>query len=296
MPSETSTTPLPVAHGPVSELGESPVWDPEAGTVLWVDIPAGIIRTAALLADGGLGAIEEVRLTPPVSAVALTDQGGWLVTTGSRCVLRSSDGGLTALPETPIPDGSRLNDGATDPRGRYLVGSCRAGNDSPGEVLVRLDPGEAVVVDDDLTLSNGIAWSADGTTMYSVDSLRHVVHRRAYDPETGATGARSVWLRIPEGIPDGLCVDEEDHVWIALWGAGEVRRYAPTGEHAGVLRIPAPNPTSVAFAGPDLGTLLITTATEGMSPAEREEHPDAGRVFTARPGVRGLPVPPFRTR
>jgi sugar lactone lactonase YvrE len=284
-----------LANATVSTLGESPVWDPVDETVLWVDVPVGIVHVGTLEATDEVAVHKTIEADRPVSSIAITERGGWLMATGDECVLRESDGTIGRRVRLPLPSGSRLNDGGTDPAGRYLVGSCREGEGAAQEVLLRLSAdGSTTTIDNDLTLSNGLAWSVDGTTMYSVDSLRGRIYRRAYDSDSGAAGPRSEWLVVTEGIPDGMCVDEEDHVWVAIWGRGEVRRYSPDGALAALVHVPAPHTTSVAFAGPELHLLLITSATEGLTAAERARFPDAGCLFAVRPPVRGAPVAPWR--
>lgn len=166
------------------------------------------------------------------------------------------------------------------------------------EVLARLDGATITVLDGDLTLSNGLAWSPDGRRLYSVDSVPGVVYARDYDPAAGTTGPRSVFLSVGDGTPDGLCVDAAGHMWIAIWGAGQVRCHAPDGTRRAVVEVAAPHTSSVAFAGPALDVLVITTATEDLSAAQRAAHPDSGRLFTAHVGATGLPssywVPPSR--
>jgi sugar lactone lactonase YvrE len=124
-----------------------------------------------------------------------------------------------------------------------------------GEVLVRLETdGRITQLDGDLTLSNGLAWTTDGTTMYSVDTLRRTVYAREYDPVSGAVAERRVHLRLDDGFPDGIALDVEDHLWVAVWGAGEVRRFAPDGSIVDRLVVPAPHTSSIALAGEDLRT------------------------------------------
>jgi len=120
-----------------------------------------------------------------------------------------------------------------------------------------------------------------------------VVHGRSYDAETGIAGPRRDLFRVEDGVPDGLCVDAEGCLWIAIWGAGEVRRFTPDGRLVAVLAVPAPLTTSAAFVGPALDLLLVTTATRDMTPDQRAAWPDAGRLFLARPGVSGAPVAPW---
>jgi sugar lactone lactonase YvrE len=171
-------------------------------------------------------------------------------------------------------------------------GSWSFGDGSPGhQVLVRLDPGGTTVLDDDLTLSGGLAWSPDGGRMYSIDTTPRAVWVRDYDVAAGATGPRRRAFTIEDGPPDGMCADADGNLWIAIWGGGRVECRTPDGQLLATVNVAAPHPSSVTFAGPDLGILVITTAREELSPAEKAAHPQAGQLFTVRPGVRGLPVP-----
>jgi sugar lactone lactonase YvrE len=183
-----------------------------------------------------------------------------------------------------LPDGraGRLNDGAVDPAGRFLVGSL--GGDR--EILVRYEDGGCTTIDDDLTLSNGLAWSPDGTRFYSVDTNTRTVFVRNYP-----SGTREALFRLADGHPDGLCVDAAGDLWLAVWGGGRVEHRSPAGELLGVVEVDAPHTSSVAFAGPALDVLVITTATQDLSAGDLAAHPDSGRLFTARVGVAGLPTP-----
>jgi sugar lactone lactonase YvrE len=119
------------------------------------------------------------------------------------------------------------------------VGSlCLTGASSAETLAVVDSDGRVTELDDDLTLSNGLAWTADGTLLYSVDTLRQCVYRRAYDPQTGTAAQRTVFLKLRVGFPDGICLDAEEHLWVAVSGLGQVRRYTPAGSSAGSSRCP----------------------------------------------------------
>src|SRR4029453_11873326 len=137
-------------------------------------------------------------------------------------------------------------------------------------------------------LSNGLAWSADGHTMFTVDSFQRGVFRRAWDASAGTWGPRTTHLEFDVGLPDGICLDEQDHLWVAMWGLGEVRRYAPNEVMVDSVQLPAPHVSSVAFAGPELDVLVITTATHELTPDQVERFPASGALFTWKPRVRGL--------
>ena len=286
-------------------LGEGPVWDAPRSRLLWVDIDTGTVHEGRLDGD---------RITPTAShevdstvgAVAVSAAGDLLVAAARDLRVLTADG--QQLPPGPriLPAStrSRLNDGACDPAGRFLVGSLELVEPDGAQVLVRVEPDGAVtVLDDDLNLSNGLAWSPDGKVLYSIDSVPGIVYTRAYNAETGgtaepggaaetggtATGPRRELLRTG-GLPDGMCVDAEGCLWIAVWGKGEVRRYTADGELIGVIETDALNVTCPAFVGPDLDRLLITTATSGLSPEHLRGSPDSGHLLLADVGVAGLPV------
>ncbi|MEQ3552640.1 SMP-30/gluconolactonase/LRE family protein [Pseudonocardia nematodicida] len=274
-------------------LAEGPVWDAVRNRLLWVDILDGVVMQGVLDADGRIQAGPMWRSRDMIGAVAVADDGRIVVAARETIAVLRPDGSMMDGPRV-IPAGARrrLNDGAIDPGGRFVVGTLSLDKPSMGETLVRWeDDGSLTVIDGDLTLSNGVAWSADGRVMYNVDTMRGVVFTREYDPVSGAAGQRHVHLRLDGGHPDGIAVDAEDHLWIAMWGAGEVRRFSPHGSPIGRLRLPAPHSSSVAFAGPDLRTLIVTTARAELTAEQLRAAPDSGRLFSARVDVPGLPVP-----
>ncbi len=273
------------------ELAEGPVWDAARSRLLWVDIEAGLVL-AGVLGDGGVEVTGRHAFDGTVGAVAVADDGALLVAAQEHLVVVRPDGRREDGPRVvPAGSGRRLNDGSTDPAGRFLVGTMPLEGSSTAEVLVRLEADGALrALDDDLGLSNGLAWTADGRRLLSVDTARQTVFVRDYDPGTGEVGERRVHLRVPDGSPDGMALDADDHLWLAVHGAGEVRRFAPDGSLVERLTVPAPHTTCVAFGGDDLRTLVVTTAQDGLDAEQLREHPDSGRLFTARVGVPGVPV------
>jgi sugar lactone lactonase YvrE len=273
-------------------LAEGPVWDAARRRLLWVDIPRGILLQGRL--DGGRIAVTGWHaFDGMVSAVAVGTDGALLVAAQDRLIVLRPNGSRQEGPRiVPAGECRRLNDGATDPAGRFLVGTLSLGGPSTRETLVRVeDDGRITELDRDLTLSNGLAWSADGKRMYSVDTLRRTVYVRDYDPAAGAVGTRSVHLRIEGGIPDGIALDVADHLWVAVWEAGQLHRYAPDGSLADRVALPAPHTSNLAFAGDDLRTLVITTATAELNAQQETAFPNSGRLFTLTVDVPGAPVP-----
>jgi sugar lactone lactonase YvrE len=228
----------------------------------------------------------------PVGVAVPGVDGSILVATSDRLVVVAPDGERTNGPVI-VPEGvlSRTNDGACDPAGRLLVGTLALDDRTGGESLYRVeDDGSLATIDSDLTLSNGLGWSPDGSLLYSTDSAPGIIWVRDYDAGTGATGQRREHLRIEDGDPDGLCVDSRGNLWVAIWGAGEVRSFAPGGELVAVVTVPTPHPSSVAFVRDGLDTLLITTASRDLSEIELARYPDAGRLFLASVGATGTPT------
>lgn len=278
------------------QLAEGPRWDATRTRLLWVDIYAGEVLRGTV-DDAGRVTVEHRDRVDGMVGAALPSTDGGLVLAGQEHVATlDPDGTLRQGPRVvPERSGRRCNDAATDPAGRLLVGTLTMEGTSEQEVLVRLEPdGALITLDDDLGQANGIAFSTDGTRMYSVDTTRHVVHVRDYDAATGRTGPRSVHLDVGDELPDGITVDAADHLWVAVFGAGEVRRYSPASALDTVVRVPAPHTTSTALAGADLRTLVVTTASAELDDAGRDAHPLSGRLFSARVDVPGVPVVPWR--
>jgi|HubBroStandDraft_5_1064220.scaffolds.fasta_scaffold63994_2 sugar lactone lactonase YvrE len=281
-----------VASTDVFGLGEGPLWDPPRRRLLWVDVNAGTVH-AGELSGSQVVRRQSWQLDRTVGAVVSSAAGDLLVAGARALITVTAAGSVTGPAIMPEPT-RRLNDGGCDPAGNFLVGTLALDGARGHEILVRIERDETVtVVDDDLTLSNGLAWSADGTLLYSVDSVPGTVWIRSYDAATGATGPRREWLRVTDGLPDGICLDAEGYLWLAIWGAGQVRRYAPDGQLAGIVDVPAPHTSSVAFVGEGLDRLLITTAAVDLAAEQLAAFPDSGRLFLADVGVTGLPVTPW---
>ena len=292
----TATDSVILANPTTCELGEGPVWDPIREVVHWVDIRRGVVFSGRLDSHGRVTLLDHVPFPGTVGAIAVAEDGSWIVAGSHTLILHPTSGSTRELARV-IPAGRtrRTNDGKPDPAGRFLIGTLSLDDDSEHEVLTRLDDdGTLTTIDDDLTLSNGLAWSPDGSIMYSVDTLRRVVYARSYDVATGATGDRRVHIAFDDAYPDGMCSDAAGHLWIAMWGRGEVRRYTPDGDLDETIHVPAPHVSSVAFAGPDLATLIITTATQDLTEDQLAAAPLSGKLFSARPAVPGLPVPLWR--
>jgi sugar lactone lactonase YvrE len=206
-------------------------------------------------------------------------------------VLEDADGALTPLEPLWSDPGVRMNEGGCDPDGRFWCGSMAYDQRPGAATLYRLDPdGSARAVLDGVTISNGLDWSPDGSLAYYDDTATHRIDVFDYDREAGLTGGRP-FVQLPEdGNPDGLTVDAEGGIWVALFGGGAVHRYTPAGVLDGVVELPAAQVTACTFGGPRLDQLFITTSREGQAPGD---DPLAGALFRADVGVVGQPTREF---
>jgi sugar lactone lactonase YvrE len=277
------------ASGEAYALGEGPVWDGPRERVLWVDILAGTVHEGRIEGDRVVRTRSR-RFDRTVGAVVCGRTGELLVAGTESLLVVSADGEVSPGPRLlPAGSGRRLNDGACDPDGAFLVGSLDFDDRPGGEVLVRVGSDRHVTtLDEGLTLSNGLGWSPDGRLCYSIDTVPGVVYVREYRP----LGPRRVLLE-PDSAPDGMRVDADGNLWIAFWDAGEVRRYSPAGDLTGIVDVGVPHVSCPAFVGTGLDRLLITTATKDLTAAQLAAHPDAGRLFLADVGAVGLPATPW---
>jgi len=283
-----------------AEHGEGPIWDAAAHELVWVDITAGLVRRSRVQGTDVLD-VAEHRGGDTVGFVVPAAAGGWLLGAGGGISRLTADGEASVLIEltgeggAEQAGGTRMNDGGCDRSGRFFAGTM-AFDERPGAgTLHRLDlDGTVSTVWAGLTVSNGMGWAPDDRTVYLSDSGAKVVWAAPYDLDAGTSGERRVLLDFtadPDGVADGLTVDDEGCLWTALWGGGQVRRYSPAGELLAVVDVPGvQNTTSCAFAG-DL--LVISTSAHGLDDDARAAQPDAGRLFTVRVGVSGPPAFPY---
>ena len=242
-------------------LGEGVRWDARRGELLRVDILAGRVHRDRVGRDGRLTSVRVYSLLGTVGAIAPIDcDEGWLLAAGRGFVYLSPDGSARTLGAV-APAGTRMNDGACDPQGRFWAGTMAEDQRDGGGALYRLDRfGRAELMLGDLTISNGLGWSPDGRTMYLVDSGPRVVLAFRFDPDRGAISEERVLITVAEalGAPDGMTVDAGGDLWVAIYGGGRIHRYSPDGELRRAIPVPAEQTTCCAFAGPDLNHLYVT--------------------------------------
>ncbi len=280
-----------------ARVGESPVWDAESNRLFWVDILE--CRLSAL--ELGSGAVRSWSLPAAVGSIALCaapDRVAVALPNGVH-ILSLDSGDLQFLvdPEPGLPT-NRLNDGKAGPDGAFWVGSM---DDRPVKepvaALYRIAPdGTAERKIDGLLVSNGLAWSADGRTMFHSNSRGPWIDRWRFDPATGAIGERTriATLTNESGRPDGGATDLEGAYWSCGVSAGCLNRFSPDGVLLQRVPLPVPAPTMCAFGGPDLRTLFVTSLREGLSAETLARHPQSGGIFALRTDVAGVPVGRFQ--
>jgi len=275
-------------------LGEGPLWSADEGVLYWVDIKQPRVLRYHLES----GATGVFPMSEEIGCLGLVQGGGLIAGLRSGFAYLDLEQGTVqpiADPERHLP-GNRFNDGKCDSAGRFWAGTMDDGESEPSGSLYRLSPDLSVErMDQGYVITNGPAFSPDGTTLYHNDTLQRRIYAFECDPDTGALGHRRTFAEIPAelGYPDGLTVDAEGGVWCALWGGWRVTRFTPAGEVDQWLELPVSQVTSCTFGGQALGTLFVTTASIGLTSEQRAAQPEAGGLFALDPGVRGLPTPAF---
>jgi sugar lactone lactonase YvrE len=272
------------------ELAEGPVWDGDSQRLLWVDIPVGRVHSFDPVSESR----SSFEVGSPVGAAGLTTAGRLVLALETGFALCDADGrNLKRLP-SPVIDSAvvRFNDGKPDPWGGFWAGTMQRDEGKGGlGCLYRLGPDGAITeLVPGISLSNGLDWTDDLTRFYYVDSPTGDIDLFDTDPQTGALSNRRRFVDVTpgdEGVPDGLTLDADGGIWVAVWGTGELRRYGPDGMLDTVVRLPVSQVTSAAFGGADLSTLYITTARENFTQAQLAAEPHAGDIFRCAPGVTG---------
>lgn len=275
-----------------AELGESPHWCAESRCLFFVDIKGRALHRF----DPETGRHRATFLPEEIGCVARAKGGGFVA--GLRSGIWGLDGDgrpVEWLAANPEDQGtSRFNDGRVDPAGRFLAGTVDEPKDGGKAHLYRLDRRGLTVLAGGLLTSNGLAFSPDGRILYHSDTPTFTIWRYAYDAATGNMSGKTLFARLrpsdaDRGRPDGASVDAEGCYWTALYEGGRVQRYAPDGTLLAEYPVPARCPTMVAFGGPDLRTLYVTSARAGRPAEELAAFPHSGSLFAMRVDVPGLP-------
>jgi sugar lactone lactonase YvrE len=277
-----------------ADVGEAPHWDERTKSLLFVDLTGGVVfrYDQSGMALGSFSVGQEVGAVVP-------RRGGGLVLAVRDGIAVASDTGegfeITAPVEREI-SGNRMNDAKCDPAGRLFAGTTAFDFSPRSAALYRVEPDWSFEqIARDVTQSNGLAWSPDGSRMYFIDSATQGVDVFDYDARTGSAGNRRRLVTIDRahGIPDGMTADDEGNLWVACFGGAAVRCFSPAGEQLGEVLCPVTQVTSCAFGGPNLADLYVTSAAYRLSPGQLKRQPHAGATFVCRPGAAGLPASSF---
>jgi sugar lactone lactonase YvrE len=277
-----------------AKLGECPVWSARDKALYWVDIDAPSLNRF----DPATGHNRVMPMPESIGSFALRKPAGFIVALRTGIWLARADGTLDRrILDAPYdPAHHRFNDGRCDPAGRFFVGSMNEKRDAPSGTLVCIDAyGVMKEVLSGFTISNGLAWSPDGRTMYHSDTPAHVVRAYDYDPDAGTIGKERVFIQWDGETdrPDGAAVDSAGNYWSAFFRGGKVVQISPRGEIIAEYPVPAMCPTMCAFGGPDLRTLYVTSASGGREAQELARLPQSGGIFAMTVDVPGLPEPYF---
>jgi sugar lactone lactonase YvrE len=278
-----------------SQCGESPIWEPAIRRLAWIDTENPVFSSF----DPATGRTETAKTQWLVQAIGRRRSGGWIAVIRDGFALLDADPARGKLLGNPVAGMAHMtmNDGAVGPDGRFYAGSLNSQVlDAPDGCLYRVDTdGSVATIETGIVLPNGIAFSPDGRTMYVTEMFAHHILAFDFDARRGTVSRRRTLVTVPEaeGLPDGLVVDAEGFLWSAHWQGFRVTRYDPDGRKASQVDVPAPTATCIAFGGPDLCTLYITTGKKGLTPEQIEKYPEAGDLFAVETSVRGRIEPEF---
>jgi sugar lactone lactonase YvrE len=273
-----------------AQLGEGAFWDAINERLFWVDIEGKELHIfdPKTKMDKVIAMPSRIGTVVPVSenqVLAALQDGIYLVDLDSKKLELFSD------VESTITE-NRFNDGKCDPSGNLWVGSMHLNQEQGKAKLYKIDGyGKATAMIDHVTISNGIVWTKDKETMYYIDTPTKQIKAYDFDINTQTISNERVAVEVSEelGFPDGMTIDENDHLWVGMWNGNAVICFDPkTGELIDKIEVPAHNVTSCAFGGENLDILYITTASLDMTDQEKKAFPLAGSLFKAKPGVKGV--------
>jgi sugar lactone lactonase YvrE len=271
-----------------AQVGEGPVFDERTGRLVWVDINEGTIFENDLAS----GEQSRTKLDTLVGAVAPRKSDDGFAVAVSEGFGFVTDGVLEIVDPVLPESFRRMNDAKVDSRGRMWAGSNHM-ELVPGVGKLHrwdgIDPSVSLV--DGLVLPNGLGWNAEDSLMYLADSFAHTLSVSAFHPDEGVIDGFRPLVTFGTDLPDGLTIDVDGFLWVAIWGGSQIRRYSPAGDLTEIVPMPVPQPSSCVF-GAD-GTLYITSARAGLSDEQLAEAPLSGSVFALSTNTRGVPIHPF---
>lgn len=274
------------------EVGESPVWDEESGSLWWVDLLRGELHRLDRERRGAkIGSVRQ-----SLGFIVPFEPGSFVAGVRDGIGILTEDGRFNLVrPIEADRPGFRMNDGKCDRQGRLWAGTMSDASHQHGRLYRVSDDWTEELFRDEMGVPNGLGWSPRGDIMYLADTGAKRLEIWAYDTAVGrpTTLLQAVVFGENDGGPDGLTVDLEGCAWVCLWGGHQIRRYAPSGDLLESVEIPAWNVASCVFGGSNYRDLYVTTARYGLSPAEINRWPLSGSIFRIRPDVGGYPADMF---
>lgn len=275
-------------------LGESATWDPIEKKLYWIDITKGHINCL----DVNTSENHFVKVSGFLGTVVVRSKGGVLATLANKLIALDFDSQKIEILTTVFPADRkdlRMNDGKCDRRGRFWIGVATMEKNGHGG-LYRYDvDGTLTVIDEDVIFSNGLTWSPDNKKFYHVDTARYCVYQYDFDLNKGMISHRSILFKMEDETckPDGLTVDRDGFLWLALYDGGRILRLRPDGEIDKTIELPVKRPTSCIFGGNNEETLFITTCSRDLH-EKQTLPPPAGDIFSLKLDVGGLPEAMFK--
>lgn len=279
-----------------SEHGEGPVWDGVSQQLYWVDLLQGVYHRGNPVS----GAVHSFSVGQPLGVMALTDDerlimalhhgfAFWDEKTASLIPITD--------PEADQPE-TRFNDGAVDPQGRFLAGTMTFEGEKPVGKLYRLGADlKPMVLEDHLFIPNGMGWCVQSGFFFFTDTNRNVIYQYIYAEEDLPLQDKKVFHQFArDEFPDGLTIDRDGCLWVAMWAGGKITRLDPYGKKIEDILLPVSHPTSCCLGGEHLDQLYITTSRRDLRPDQKAAQPWAGKVIGFEPGVTGLPEPRVKVR
>ncbi|MBJ7554713.1 SMP-30/gluconolactonase/LRE family protein [Marinomonas spartinae] len=276
-----------------AKLAECPRWDEHTQTLYFVDIDAFKLHAFNINAN----TLETRQFDEEIGCFSLTENGGFIAAFRSGVYQFDDFNGPlnTYWLATYDQNTTRFNDGRCDAKGRFLAGTMYSPKDAFKGALHQFTNGKQTVIDQAAWTSNGLAFSPDNKIMYYSDTPNHIVYQFDYDLETGQATNKRTFIEFPRGNgrPDGAAVDSEGNYWSALYQGQRVVKISPEGKILKEYPVPAIYPTMVAFGGPDMKTLFVSTCRSAQTDEELQQFPQAGGIFAIDVDIAGLTEPRF---
>ena len=275
-----------------NQVGESPTWCHEEQALYWVDIPVNELHRYIPSKKEHTS----ITMETSISAINKRQNGGFICAGKEGFFFYDWEKKLTLIhnPEKHLPQ-NRFNDGKCDRQGRFWAGTMNESDwDKDSGALYRLDPDlNCHPMQTNVRCSNGIGFSPDSSKIYFAESFGYAVYVYDFDSKTGMIDNRRTFAKYEKSFPDGLTVDREGNVWVAVNGEGKILRYSPNGEIQFEIPPPVPRPTSLCFGGEDLDLLYITSTRTIMTEEELKKFPLSGSLFSFKSPIKGLEQAPF---